>query len=382
MGGMAIASAAWAQVLVAQGAEVEVFTTTANAGGEVDVVPNVPIDRGGFKVTYFPRWRWSGNRFISIPLARACARRTPSFDVVHAIGMWTFPSWVACLAAQRARVPYVVSLHGTLMGWASKHHGLRKAFFMMLSERSRLSAAQSVICSSELEDRCFRRVGLRVSSTIIPNVVSAPKIAIRESRSRFRKRHNLQDAEICLFAGRLVENKGIHLTIEAFAAAVDRHPKAHLVVVGPNEDHSGPAALQQARSLDLGDRVHFLGLLSGNDYWDALAGADLLVLNSYSENFAMAPAEALAIGIPVLLSDQVGIADLVFRYRAGVIVPLEVRATAEAMVAMLAEKNMLCEMGKNGVRLVHDQFSPDRVGKLFAAFLEDVVYEYRKSGRT
>jgi glycosyltransferase involved in cell wall biosynthesis len=132
----------------------------------------------------------------------------------------------------------------------------------------------------------------------------------------------------------------------------------------------------------LGDRVHFLGLLSGNDYWDALAGADLLVLNSYSENFAMAPAEALAIGIPVLLSDQVGIADLVFRYRAGVIVPLEVRATAEAMVAMLAEKNMLCEMGKNGVRLVHDQFSPDRVGKLFAAFLEDVVYEYRKSGRT
>ena len=185
-----------------------------------------------------------------------------------------------------------------------------------------------------------------------------------------------------MFAGRLVENKAIQLTIEAFAAAADHHPKAHLVIVGPHEDHSGPTALQQARSLDLGDRVHFLGLLSGNDYWDALAGADLLVLNSYSENFAMAPAEALAIGIPALLSDQVGIADLEFRYSAGVIVPLEARATAEAMVAMLAEKNMLCEMGKNGVRLVHDQFSPDRVGKLFAAFLEDVVCEYRKSGRT
>lgn len=381
LGGVATSPAAWARALAAQGIEVEVFTTTANAGRELDVTPNIPIDRDGLKVTYFPRWRWSGNRFISLPLARACARRIIDFDLIHAVGLWTFPSWVGCLAAQRAGIPYIVSLHGMLMGWARQRHQRRKAFFMMLSERRHLSVAQVVICSSELEERHFRQTGLRTKTVVIPNVVYAPNIAVGESRSRFRDRHNLQDADICLFAGRLVENKGIHLTVEAFAAAAERYPKAHLVIVGPLEDHSGQAARRQAQRLNLGDRVRFLGLLSGNDYWDAVAGADLFVLNSYSENFAVAPAEALAIGVPVLLSDQVGIADWVSQYRAGVIVPLEVGATAEAIVAMLARKDLLREMGRNGVRLVQDQFSPDGVGKRFAALLEDVEREYRRPDR-
>ncbi len=149
-------------------------------------------------------------------------------------------------------------------------------------------------------------------------------------------------------------------------------------MAGLFEDHSGQAAVQQVRDLNLGDRVHFLGLLSGGDYWDAVAGADVFVLNSYSENFALAPAEALAIGVPVLLSDRVGIADWVAQYHAGVIVPLGVAATAEAMTSMLANKDMLREMGRNGARLVQEQFSPDVVGRRFAGLLEDVVREYRR----
>jgi len=110
MGGMPKACAAWARVLAAQGVEVAVFTATTNTHGELHVVPNVPIDRGAFKVTYFPRWRWSGNRFISTPLTRACGRRTTNFDAVHVVGLWPPPSGVRCLAARCARVPFIMNM--------------------------------------------------------------------------------------------------------------------------------------------------------------------------------------------------------------------------------------------------------------------------------
>jgi glycosyltransferase involved in cell wall biosynthesis len=353
---------------------VEVFTTTAaDAGRELEVPAGDPVDRDGVKVTYFPRWRRFKSRFVSWPLAKACAKRSSDYDVVHVVGLWTFPAWIASRAARRAGIPTVVSLHGMLMTWPRQHHQWRKAIFMALWERQRLSHAQVVICTSELEQRQFREAGLGIETAIIPNAVSAPALLHEGSRGRFRNRYNLQDADVFLFAGRVVKNKGLHLTIEAFAQAIEDCPRAHLIVVGPFEDNSEQEAVQQVRDLNLENRVHLLGMLSGSDYWDAMAGADVFVLNSYSENFAVAPAEALAIGVPVLLSDQVGLADWVSQYRAGVVVPLEVAATAEAMTTMLADKVILREMGRNSARLVHEQFSPDAVGRRFAALLGDVV---------
>jgi len=60
-----------------------------------------------------------------------------------------------------------------------------------------------------------------------------------------------------------------------------------------------------------------MGMLTGEAYWDALAGSDLFVLNSYSENFGNVVTEALSVGTPVLISDQVGVKDLVTKYVQG-----------------------------------------------------------------
>lgn len=375
LGGMARASAGWASALVDQGVEVEVFTTTADANGELDVPPGVPLNRDGVTVTYFPRFRWSGNRYISLPLLDACRKKIRTFDIVHSIGLWTFPSFGSSQIASFAKVPYLVSLHGTLMDWAYGHHRMRKWLFMRIMEKRRIAMADAVICSSEMEKRHFEALGISGRVAVIPNIVRSIDIVAQVSRNRFRKRHSLEDALVLLFAGRLVRNKGVHLTIEAFAMVAKQFPQARLVIVGPMEDDSGHLAKQQAQGLNLSDRVKFLGGLSGDAYWDAVAGADLFVLNSYSENFGMAPAEALSLGVPVLLSDQVGIADLVAQYRAGMVTPLKVEAIAAAMQLMLSNQMALSEMGRNGVRLVQDNFSASVVGKRFARLLEDVVRE-------
>jgi glycosyltransferase involved in cell wall biosynthesis len=307
-------------------------------------------------------------------LLQACLKKIHTFDCVHSIGLWTFPSFVASAIAFHAKIPFVLSLHGGLMQWAyGRHHG-RKVVFLKMIESRRLANAKAVICSSDMEKKHFERLNLPGRVQVIPNIIYPIEITISEARQRFRLPRNLNGKIVLLFAGRLVRNKGLLLTFEAFSSIASRHPQVHLVIAGPSEDESGPLIQQRVSDLGLSNKVTFLGTLSGSDYWDAVAGSDLFVLNSYSENFGMAPAEALSLGVPVLISDQVGISDLVVKYRAGVVTPLDLQAITGAMDSILTDRVALYQMGQNGMRLVQENFSASVVGKQFRDLLGDIVY--------
>jgi len=374
-GGIVRASVDWARALSAAGVAVSVFTTAANGEQELDLPLGIPLDRDGIPVTYFPRWRRSGNRFVSPSLLRACVRETGKFDILHSVGLWTFPTLVSTWVTRWSGVPYVVSLHGMLMPWPLQHHGWWKNLFMTWLERPRLMGASRLICCSEIERQCLTESAFISRACVIPSVVNGPGVV--HAPERFRARYGLQNAFIILFAGRIVENKGLHLTLAAFAKSAALFPDTHLVVAGPVGDDSAGNIRRQAQAMELENRVHFTGLLQGTDYFEAIAGANLFILNSYSENFGLAAAEALACGVPVLLSDQVGIADLVAKYGAGAITPLKVDAIAEAIIQMRSQRQNLYEMGQNGVRLVRDHFSSSVVGPRFAHLLEQVLEEQR-----
>ena len=370
-GGVIRASQDWAIALINAGVEVCVYTTTANGNDELDIPSKRIIDRKGVKVTYFPRSAWSGNRFISLPLFRACTKHIRAFDAVHSIGLWTFPSFISSLIARAHGIPYFVSLHGMLMPWALNHHRLTKRIFFSIFERPRLTRSNQLICCTEMERSKLKELNSNLDARVIPNVVqtgnAAPKTEI------FRKRFKLIDAFIILFAGRIVENKGLHLSLEAFARIADRHKDVHFVIAGPDEGNSIVNIKEKIRDLGIQERVCFTGLLTGLDYWEALSNANLFVLNSYSENFGLSPAEALACGIPVLISDQIGIAEYVNTYNCGWVTPLEINAIAGSLNAALSERDLLLKMGKNGIRLIKENFSSSAVGHKFMNLLEEIL---------
>jgi glycosyltransferase involved in cell wall biosynthesis len=254
-----------------------------------------------------------------------------------------------------------------------QHHGRVKSVFFRFLEKPRLAHASAVICTSELEKQHYIELGFPNRVGVVPNVVDTANICPRPEH--FRVHHGLQHTFVFLFAGRLVGNKGVDLTLAAFAEIASAHPDTRLVIVGPSEDNSSGTLQQRVQELGLSDRVVFTGLLAGQDYWDALSGADVFVLNSYSENFGMAPAEALSLGVPVLLSDQVGIADLVTQYGAGWITPLQVGAISDAMSRVLTQRVILPETGRNGARLAHEHFSPQIVGTQWRQLLEGITHE-------
>ena len=141
--------------------------------------------------------------------------------------------------------------------------------------------------------------------------------------------------------------------------------------VGPDYDGSGKAAEEQALRLGLADRVHFLGLLKGSDLLQAYTDADLLLLLSHRENFGMVAAEAMAAGLPVLLSDDVGLADEVTRAGAGLVVSAMLDNVVEGWSHLLADPVGRRTMGQNGRRLVRKQFaSPVVAGRMLQLFLD------------
>lgn len=113
---------------------------------------------------------------------------------------------------------------------------------------------------------------------------------------------------IVLFLGRLHEKKGCDLLVEAFARVAGADPSLHLVMAGP-DDAQGLRAGLEARAAQWGvaERVTWTGMLAGEAKWSALKAAQVFALPSHQENFGIAVVEALALGVPVLISEKVNI---------------------------------------------------------------------------
>ena len=378
-GGIVQASSDWGNAL-SHYTSVDVYTTTANGNRELDVEANIPFEVGALYTTYFSRNRWGKKRYVSLKMAFALKRNIITYDIVHIIGIWSFTSMITSRLCLRKNVPYVVSLHGMLMPWALKYHSMRKKLFLCLIERYTLRNAAGVICSTDLEK--VNLLNLNIVSEdkikVISNIMKLPLFDLQESRSRFRTIYNLNNSKALIFSGRLVINKGLHLSIAAFAKIIGEHPDCHFFIAGPEEDKSFGKLKKQIYQSKFSDKIHYLGMLTDQEYWDALSGADLFILNSYGENFGIVVTEALSIGRPVLISDQVGIKDLVTKYRAGIVTTLEIDKIAGAMRFLLADSEKLKEMGQRGIALVNENFTVEIVGKQLYEYFEKTAFEYKR----
>jgi glycosyltransferase involved in cell wall biosynthesis len=125
----------------------------------------------------------------------------------------------------------------------------------------------------------------------------------------------------------------------------------------------------QAERLGIAGDVCWPGFLKGEAKWAAMADADLFVLPSYSENFGIAVIEAMAAGLAVVVSDQVGIHREIAKAQAGDVVPCDSGALSRSLLRLLHNAPLLKEMGTNGKRLSRTQYSLETVtGQLIAAY--------------
>jgi glycosyltransferase involved in cell wall biosynthesis len=125
--------------------------------------------------------------------------------------------------------------------------------------------------------------------------------------------------KLVLFMGRIHPKKGCDLLIEAFAKVLGTQPDWHLVIAGPDKVGWREKLEDRAAQLGLGPRLTWTGMLGGTIKWGALRAAEIFVLPSHQENFGIAVAEALAVSVPVLISNKVNIWREIECDRAGIV---------------------------------------------------------------
>jgi glycosyltransferase involved in cell wall biosynthesis len=197
--------------------------------------------------------------------------------------------------------PVFLSPHGGYDPVSLKRSFLRKQVYSALYEKRMLRRSATVVALTEVEAAQVRAYAGDVVTAVVPNGVAARTSG--NGGAAFRTRHGIPaDARLALFVGRLdVRHKGLDRLVEASAAA----PSWQFVLVGP--DHRGGRRRLQQMAVDLGvrARLHFIGQLDSAALTDAYAAADLFVLSSRWEGLPMSLLEALAQGIPSLVTPDV-----------------------------------------------------------------------------
>jgi glycosyltransferase involved in cell wall biosynthesis len=238
-----------------------------------------------------------------------------NYDAVIVHGLWQYSGLGVWRALRNGDPPYFVFPHGMLDPWFNRTYPLKhlkKLLYWPWAERRILRDAAAVLFTSEEERRLARDSfpGYRCREAVVNYGTAVPEVDLDVAREQFLQSFpQLRGQRLLLFLSRLHEKKGCDLLVRAFAAMRGSAPdNLHLVMAGPAANESYLAELQQlARSVRAEAAVTFTGMLSGNLKWGAFAAADAFVLPSHQENFGIAVAEALACGVPVLISNKVNI---------------------------------------------------------------------------
>lgn len=279
---------------------------------------------------------------LSSPYSFGAAARklmeSEDFNIVHCHEFRTIENLLAVPTAHRLGLPIVLSPHGTLPYETGRR--LAKQAWDLVVGRRLASRVDRVLVLTTKEAQQARRMwsdmgtpleGRRVS--VVPNGVHLPARPDAKPRKAFRCEWKLGTGPVVIFLGRLVRRKGLVLLLNAFASLADTIPDARLLIVGPDggEQRHLRARIQHS---ELEGRVAITGLLTGKDLRAALAAADVFALPAHGEGFPMAALEALAAGLPVVLSADCGF-DEVEDAGAGLIVPLDVPSLRDALSALL-----------------------------------------------
>lgn len=288
----------------------------AKAGDTVEVVcqddPDAPWLAGYPCPVHALGRRGRGRYRLSLHLRKWLGENTSRFDGVVTQGIGTFSGVVVRATARRAGKPYCVFSWGAFGLWFNRRYPLQhiKKLFYRLFLHPVLRDASAVFFASapELE---FAKASVRPNlwnGVLFPPAICEPEgNPTSEIEAFYQFLPALRNRRYLLFLARIHEKKGCDMLIEAFARIASFVVDLDLVMAGP--DPVGWQAKLQRMAGDLGvaRRIHWPGVLSGDQKWGALRAADAFILPSHQENFAIATMEALAARRPVLITHQVSI---------------------------------------------------------------------------
>lgn len=351
--------------LAAKGIVVDIATTDDDGHGRLDVVRRQWVQKSGVKYVYFPRNLRTYT--VSLPLARWLWKSVRKYDVVHIHSLFSFPSTAASLAARHHGVPYVLRPLGTLSKWSLENlHPRLKQISIRVIERGALHGAAAVHFTSN-QEYSEAAESLEVNHpVVIPNAVVIPERDAESNLTILKEYPDLGDRFVILYLSRLDRKKGLDLLFRAYVEVRARLPRAALVVAGDGVERIRLELHQEARELGIAGDITWTGFVDGARKASLYALADVFVLPSHSENFGSAVVEAMAAGVPVIVTRGVGIWPEIEEHMAGRAIDFAPDELRDALIECAENEVIRRTMGENGRRLARDRFSSESVSTQLA----------------
>jgi glycosyltransferase involved in cell wall biosynthesis len=293
-------------------------------------------------------------------------------DLIHIHGIWRPHLLQATRVARAGGRPYAISPHGMLSTWSMAQKSFKKRAALCWGWRTALDKAAFVHVLNHDESQAVSLVCNPQRMVTLPNGVNLAEVAWQSEWDTVWQRFPvLQDTRYVVFVGRLHHSKGLDVLASAFASVVGQVPDVHLVVMGP-EFGAGESFRHQIRSLGIESRVHVLGAVYGTDKVALLRHAQCFCLPSRQEGFSMAILEAMALGLPVVITESCHFPE-VAEAEAGEVVPFDSRRVAAALVRLLQDDAFRTRCGAAARDLTHTRYQ-------WAAIAQTFLEAYKQAG--
>jgi glycosyltransferase involved in cell wall biosynthesis len=340
----AVLEMVWA--LRQQGVDAEIATTNDDADHCLDVplgqLIDYPVNAYSqdsaisirtVPVRFFPRFS-PNNKAIrefacSFSFTAWLWKNVQSYHCLHIHAIFSYTTPMAMAIARAQQIPYIVRPLGALCHWSLQQGKAKKQKYLNLI-KPYLESAQAIHFTSEQERQEVEICGLKVPNFTLAHGLDLPPL-ITDAPAQLRSKLNLPaDQPVILFLSRIHRKKGLEPLIAALEQVASQ--SFQFVIAGSGDaDYESQIHARIANSA-LVDRTHFVGFVTGDEKQYLLQGADLFVLPSHSENFGIAVLEAMAAGLPSLITPSIGLAPIIEQHQLGWIVSQEAEPISNAIM--------------------------------------------------
>ena len=301
----------------------------------------------GVKAVYAPTWLRYRATSWNPGIGRFLRERIGEFDVAHIFGLYDLLGPAAAKACVESGTPYVVEPIGMFVPIV-RNVRMKRIYHRWYGKRMLANAARVIATSGqEIEELASGGVP-REKIVLRRNGVMKPEKL--PERGNFRRKYGISETDLMvLFLGRLSEKKSPDLLLTAFSKIPAKvgEREVRLVFAGPDEQGMEARLRKLAKELKVADRTIFSGAVFEDEKWAAYRDADVFVLPSQNENFGNTAAEAAAVGTPVIVTENCGVAPLLAD--GGRVIAHEEEALRKALGELLQNEPMRERLGRSAM---------------------------------
>jgi glycosyltransferase involved in cell wall biosynthesis len=236
------------------------------------------------------------------------------FDALHIHSIFSCTSTLSMIIARMTKTPYLIRTIGQLNRWSLLQSAFRKNMMLSLIEKSNLINALAVHVTSPAEVEDLQELGIFRNVFCLELGVDYPDRLLLENRAPGHPVH-------FLFLSRIHPKKQLECLLKACSILnTIGNVRSWMLSISGDGDYEYVKYMHQlANDYGISNRIVWTGHVDGFEKTRLLMNADWFVLPSASENFGISAVEALAYGVPVIITKEVGISDSVQEYGAGII---------------------------------------------------------------